>query len=139
MRETKRSLANNLLSAESQSGTEAGADFYVGNSFSMHVTRFDQHVSGLIQVVTISDSVRTKSGSYEHAIFYQPQNVGEINNRGWEAEGAVSFSRLALKGAATFTTSVVDRVLDSTRYSGDLRPGDRVLGVPARTLSGTAT
>jgi iron complex outermembrane receptor protein len=91
-------------------------------------------------MVTIGDTTitsNTGSGSGRDNYWFQLQNVGEITNRGWEAQGSLSFGRVALGGAAAFVDSRVQRL--ARGYSGDLRPGDRMLAVPARTLSGTAS
>jgi iron complex outermembrane receptor protein len=67
---------------------------------------------------------------------YSLQNVGAIDNRGWELQGSTAISRLRLSGAYTIVDSRVSHVDPS--YGGDLRAGDRMLDVPARTLSATA-
>src|SRR6185436_3671421 len=50
-REPRRTIANPSLLPEEQSGVEAGADFFLGRLLGLHVTRFDQRASGLIQTV----------------------------------------------------------------------------------------
>jgi iron complex outermembrane receptor protein len=44
---------------------------------------------------------------------------------------------LSLGGAATLVSSRVEKL--ARRYTGELRPGDRMLAVPARTVSATAS
>jgi outer membrane receptor protein involved in Fe transport len=123
--------ARSTLSAEEQSGIEAGMDLFVGNTASFHLTRFDQKASGLLQPVSVTtppppDSLRPRR------IVYELQNVGQIGNSGWELEGRTNMGRLSFSGTLSFVSSRVERIAD--RYSGDLRVGDRMLEVPSRTL-----
>jgi iron complex outermembrane receptor protein len=133
------------LSPEEQSGIEAGMDFFLGKSFGLQVTRFDQLASGLIQRVAYAySSPRTQAPPApwqpvrreDRHIAYALQNVGEISNRGWELKSDVTVAALSL----TETFSTVDsRVRQVARgYTGDLEVGDRMLEVPARTGSITA-
>ena len=134
-REPRRALRNPDLAAESQSGVEAGGDVVLWRRLGIHVTRFDQIASGLIQTVGIVDP--SNSGPGSRRTWYQLQNVGEISNRGWETQATLSWRDVSLAGAASFVDSRVKRLAPA--YTGDLRPGDRMLAVPARTLSGTAS
>jgi iron complex outermembrane receptor protein len=119
-----------------QSGVEGGFDVFYGRLLSLHVTRFDQLASGLIQSVARVDS-QTSGPQGMRRVYYQLQNVGEISNRGWELQSAIQLGALSLGGALTYTQSLVRRVIDG--YTGDLRPGDRMLEVPARTASASAS
>jgi iron complex outermembrane recepter protein len=128
-----------LIDPERQSGIEAGADLFYGRRFAMHLTRFDQTASGLIQPVAVPlDSVEGTSGpGPSKRITYVEQNVGEITNRGWELESSFD-ARAFTFGAAL--TAVDSRVRQIARgYVGELRPGDRMLAVPAGTASLTAS
>ena len=129
------------LAPEQQSGIEAGADLFVGRTLGLHVTRFDQRATDLIQSVPIMMAARTSSrgprleseydgGQY---VAYQLQNVGEISNRGWELQGSAAFGRLALTSTLSLVDSRVQRL--ASGYSGDLEAGDRMLEVPARTTT----
>ena len=69
-------------------------------------------------------------------IAYELQNVGEITNRGWEVSGSAGARGLTVSTAYAFVDSRVRRLAE--RYTGDLRPGDRMLEVPERTFSATA-
>jgi iron complex outermembrane receptor protein len=69
-------------------------------------------------------------------IDYTFQNVGEITNRGWELKSDVTFAALSLGGTFSTVDSRVRRVAKG--YTGDLRVGDRMLEVPAKTGSLTA-
>jgi iron complex outermembrane receptor protein len=120
-----------------QSGIEGGFDVFYGRVLSLHVTRFDQLASGLIQSVAVVDTQSSGPQSGLRRVYYQLQNVGEISNRGWELQSNVQAGPLSLGGALSFVQSKVRRVIDG--YSGDLRPGDRMLEVPARTASASAT
>jgi outer membrane receptor protein involved in Fe transport len=130
------------LSAEEQSGIEAGIDVVIGRRLSVQVTRFDQSATGLVQRVPLwRDSTVTALGPGQGGaggpgsspqFVYQLQNIGEINNGGWELGGTASLGQLKLHGSLSTVASRVIRVAPG--YGGDLRPGDRMLGVPARTL-----
>ncbi len=124
------------LEPESQSGTEAGIDLLVGRALLLHVTRFDQRASGLIQPVATSTESRM-NGRTIRLVGYTLENVGAIDNRGWELQGSTNISRLRLGASYTIVESRVARV--ASGYNGDLRAGDRMLDVPARTGSVTAT
>jgi outer membrane cobalamin receptor len=123
------------LSPEEQAGTEIGTDLFLGRRFALHVTRFDQRASGLIQPVAIV--AETPSSGVPPRVDYQLQNVGEIANRGWELESSVGAGPLWLSGTLSLVESRVLRL--ASGYTGDLRPGDRMLGIPARTMSLTAS
>ncbi len=135
-REPRRTLSNRALGPEEQAGIETGVDVRLGRLLGVHVTRFDQLVTGLIQPVTVTAPPGSNSGP-SRSSWFQLQNVGEISNRGWEAQTSLAYGALSLGGAATFVDSRVQRL--STGYTGDLAPGDKMLAVPARTLSGTVS
>ena len=134
------------LAPEQQSGTEAGADLFVGRTLGFHVTRFDQMATGLIQSVAVTVPARSMSpGPRSESqpqpagseVAYQLQNVGAIANRGWEFQGTATFGRLSLASAISLVDSRVERL--ASGYTGDLRTGDRMLDVPARTTSVTGS
>ena len=135
------------LSPEEQSGVEAGLDIFFGRSFGLQVTRFDQLASGLIQRVAYANSRNSGRPSQDldqsepvhpedRHIEYAFQNVGEITNRGWELKGDMTIAALSLDGTFSTVDSRVRRV--ASGYTGDLRVGDRMLEVPAKTGSVTA-
>ncbi|HZE07822.1 MAG TPA: TonB-dependent receptor [Gemmatimonadaceae bacterium] len=139
------------LAPEEQSGIETGLDFFVGRTFDLQVTRFDQLASGLIQRVAYASTNGRSEGSssnenqiaypgpvhpQDRHIDYALQNVGEITNRGWELKSDIRISALSLAGTFSTVDSRVRRV--ASRYTGDLQAGDRMLEVPARTGSITA-
>ena len=124
------------LSPEEQSGVEAGADFFFGRFASLHATRFDQRASGLIQPVSVYSPEPADSMPHYRRIAYELQNVGEITNRGWELAGNVTGGPWSLGATFSQVDSRVARL--ASRYTGDLRPGDRMLEVPARTFGLTA-
>ena len=125
-------LRSSALDPESQTGTEAGVDLLVGRMFTMHVTRFDQRASGLIQPVATTTTYATTAGR-SRSMTYALENVGAIGNHGWELQATTTWRQLALAGALSVVDSRVDRL--SSGYRGDLRVGDRMLEVPAQTLS----
>ena len=143
------------LSSEEQSGIEAGVDVLFGRMLGFHVTRFDQLASGLIQPVAVSSSGPGPGGDGSggggggsgpgggdrppndgRRIAYELQNVGEITNRGWEISGSAGARGLSASTAFSIVDSRVRRL--ASGYTGDLRPGDRMLEVPERTVSATA-
>ena len=122
------------LEPEQQSGIEAGMDLVFGRHFTVQVTRFDQLASGLIQRVALArDTASHPSRPPRERLAFELQNVGEITNRGWEVQASLRRSGFSLAGAFSQVDSRVRKV--AQRYTGDLRPGDRMLEVPARTLS----
>jgi len=138
---TVRNYDASSLAPEEQSGIEGGLDVSVGRAVSLHLTRFDQTASGLIQSVAIPASGSTTAaadGAPEPRprISYQLQNVGEISNRGWELQANGTAGPLSLGGTLSLIDSRVERVMSG--YGGELRAGDRMLEVPARTASVTA-
>lgn len=133
----QRMLANPFLEPEEQAGTELGADLFWGRRATLHVTRFDQRASGLVQpVVVLAPSAVPGSprpgDPLGRNLALQMQNVGAIDNGGWEMEGTLRSGPLLVQGSLTLVSS---RVRDVRRgYTGELRPGDRMLDVPARTM-----
>jgi iron complex outermembrane receptor protein len=117
------------LGPEIQAGTEAGLDVSWGRRFSVRATRFDQQASGLIQEVMLPADTDPLS----RRLRYELENVGVITNRGWELEASGSMSRLTVSGTLSLVSSRVANVAQG--YNGDLRVGDRMLQVPARTGS----
>ncbi len=130
------------LAPEEQSGVEVGADLMLARGLSLHLTRFDQLASGLIQRVPFEQApsgvfAMRRDRGVPRRIAYRLENVGEITNRGWEAQGSAELGPLSLRGAFSLVDSRVRRVAGG--YTGELRPGDRMLEVPARTGSLTAS
>ncbi len=129
--------ASNALQPESQSGVESGIDMLFGRAFMLHVTRFDQRASGLIQPIAAMTMAPRAGGGYSRSMSYVLENVGAITNRGWELQGSTQVGRLMLAGTLATVESRVANV--ASGYRGDLRVGDRMLDVPARTTSLSAT
>ena len=125
------------LQPEQQTGLEAGADLVLAHGVSLHVTRFDQEASGLIQPVGSMTTAIGPNGRVVRNVSYTLQNVGAITNRGWELQAAVRRRSLQLAGALSLVDSRVART--ATGYRGELRVGDRMLDVPASTVSLSAT
>jgi outer membrane receptor protein involved in Fe transport len=136
------------LAPEEQAGIETGMDVYIGKTLGVQVTRFDQLASGLIQRVAYAASSQhiqrpPPEGGYpppeqpyspeDRHIDYVLQNVGEITNRGWELKSDLNLAALTLTGTFSTVDSRVKQV--AAGYIGDLRVGDRMLEVPARTGS----
>lgn len=125
------------LAPEEQSGVEGGFDLMLGHVATLQVTRFDQLASGLIQQVIIPDSSSSVMGQATSRLGLQYQNVGSIGNHGWEVQATVRQGPLA----GTLALATVDSRVRSlaSGYTGDLRAGDRMLGVPARTASASVS
>lgn len=121
-----RQIANPDLAPERQSGIEGGIDLLASDRLSLSLTAFDQTADGLIQHVIPSPRISPK--------IIQQQNVGQISNRGTEAQATMKFGRLDLDAAAATVASKV-RAL-SAAYSGDLRVGDRLPEVPSLSSAG---
>jgi len=130
------SLPGSTLAPEEQSGTEFGADAFLGDRIGLHVTRFNQRASGLVQPVSVIARVFSGDGQGTTQLAYQLQNVGEIANSGWELKA--SLREGPWSGAATFSqvSSTVEKL--GKHYTGDLQPGDRMLEVPAQTFGITS-
>ena len=124
------------LQPEQQTGIEAGADVVFARGVSLHVTRFDQEASGLIQPVGSMSTVVGPNGRIVRNLSYTLQNVGAITNRGWELQATARRSGLQLAGTMSLVDSRVART--AAGYRGELRVGDRMLDVPASTVSVSA-
>ena len=130
-----RSVAADLA-PEEQSGVEGGVDLFVGRLLTLQFTAFDQLASGLIQQVAIPDTSAQRGGGPPTRLGFQYQNVGAITNRGLELQATTQLGPVSLSTAGAVVRSRV-RTL-ATGYTGDLRAGDRMLDVPAATLSFSA-
>lgn len=122
------------LSPEQQSGIEAGIDFSYRQKLGFQITRYDQSATGLTQVVPVKWTQKPPPQTYTT---FWLQNVGEVANTGWELQGYARFGAFALNANMALTQSHVRGL--SSGYIGDLRAGDRMLGVPARTIGLTTT
>ena len=121
------------LDPEVQTGIESGMRALRRQPFSLQATRFDQRATGLIQNVAVAVDTQLRGGTPERRMRFQLENVGEITNRGWEMQAALRRGALGVKGTFTSVDSRVRAVAHG--YLGDLRTGDRMLAVPARTAS----
>lgn len=126
------------LLPEKQIGVESGIDLFWRRNLSVQVTRFDQRASSLIQQVPSLDTRLPPDTSGGRNGYVRPphygyalENFGAITNRGWEFAVRQSVGAVSIAGTVSLVQSRVDQV--SPGYAGDLREGDRVLAVPART------
>jgi iron complex outermembrane receptor protein len=116
---------------------ELGTDVLFGSRFALHVTRFDQRASGLVQPVAVLADTTAPTAPGPPRVAYELENVGAIDNRGWELLATSELGPLSL---AVTTTLVGSRVRQlASGYRGDLRAGDRIFEVPARTYGANAT
>ncbi|MGK2961830.1 MAG: TonB-dependent receptor, partial [Gemmatimonadaceae bacterium] len=120
------------LKPEEQAGLEFGADAFIGRSVVLRATRFDQKASGLVQPVGIAFRTSGTASPQRIQTLYQLQNVGDVSNTGWELQGSVEGGPWSLGATLSLVSSRVDEL--SPSYTGDLRPGDRMLEVPSRTI-----
>ncbi len=119
-------LPNPVLGPESQKGWDAGVELYYRDVLSLQATYYRQAVEGLI------DGVLLQPGLAPALPVYQNQNVGRVNNRGWELEASTSpVTGLTLAGTYSITTSQVAAL--SPAYTGALLVGDQLLSVPLHT------
>ncbi|HEX9483145.1 MAG TPA: TonB-dependent receptor, partial [Gemmatimonadaceae bacterium] len=125
------------LDPEEQSGYEGGLELYVGRTLSVQLTRFDQHVTGLIQNVAVGVDTVIRGKSIERRVRYELQNIGEITNTGWELQGNYTVGAFSLASALSSVDSRVRKLAHG--YNGDLQEGDRILAVPAKTSSFTVS
>ena len=143
MRETAwRGIGNGAVGSdllpEKQVGVEAGIDMYWRRNLSLQLTRFDQRASSLIQQVPVLEAEAeferdSMPGGYRQAHYgYTLENLGAITNRGWELSMRQNVGAFSVAGSLSLVASRVAQVAPG--YAGDLRAGDRVLAVPARTL-----
>ncbi len=126
------SLLGATLNPEEQAGTEFGLDAYFGRTLAFRVTRFDQRASGLVQPVSVAFRTTADIAPQRVHVVYQLQNVGDVTNKGWELQGTVNEGPWSLGATFSQVDSRVDNL--SSRYTGDLRPGDRMFEVPRSTL-----
>lgn len=120
------------LQPEEQSGIELGVDIQLGSRLMLELTRFDQMVSGLVQPVAIAIIPGSRTSDHPGGrIVYELQNVGAIDNTGWEAQATSTHGGFTL--GATFSRTESRVVQLAHGYAGDLRMGDRMLEVPRYT------
>jgi len=143
-REGRRDALSVLLAPETQAGTEAGADLALGTppakaGVTLHATRFDQRVTGLVQpVLALGGPVAGAAGGAPFVRRLVLGNLGEIANRGWELAADGHDGPLSLGGTLSLVDSRVARTGPAALTGGALRAGDRMLDVPARTATLTA-
>ncbi|MFN8581103.1 MAG: TonB-dependent receptor [Gemmatimonadaceae bacterium] len=119
---TFQQVENPNLEPESQSGFEAGIEWYHGDRASVSLTGYHQSADGLVQQVILGRATQNSLRSIQY------QNVGRIENAGLEMEGAARLGPIRAGLSFALTDSRV-RALAET-YSGDLAVGDRVPEVP---------
>ena len=113
------------LAPEEQHGLETGFDIGVAGRARLRFSYFDQTVDGLIQNVPVAGRQLT----------FTTQNVGRIDNDGWELEATVRHAPLSLQASHTRVDSRVRHL--SRTYAGELLPGDVVGEVPGSATSVT--
>ena len=109
-------LANPDLRPRRQVGGDGGFDLVVGSRGSFSVTYYAQTARDLIQPVYLSPDT------------LQYQNVGQVDNTGWEFQSTFNVDRVQVQGQYAITHSTVGAL--GSAYTGDLRVGDQVLLIP---------
>jgi outer membrane receptor protein involved in Fe transport len=115
-------LANDSLGPERQRGFDGGVDLAFGKG-TVSATYYDQTATDLIQFVVIDGSQLPQIRRFE--------NVGRVANRGLELEGSLRMGRVNATAQFAHATSVIKAL--GPAYTGDLQPGDQVLGIPRNT------
>lgn len=125
-------VAPHELTPEQQTGFEAGIDLRIGDVLDVQLTRFDQTASSLMRPLdpVIRDPLNVPAAR-------SAQDVGEIDNTGWELQATLRRGSLALSGTLGLVDSRVART--AADYTGELEAGDRMLNVPAVTTGLTAS
>jgi len=115
-------LANESLGPERQRGFDGGVDVALGRA-TLSATYYNQTATDLIQFVLLDGNQDPQVRQYE--------NVGRVANRGLELEAGLHVGRVNATAQFAHATSVVKAL--GPAYTGDLQPGDQVLGIPRNT------
>ncbi len=115
-------LANESLGPERQRGFDGGVDLALGGA-TLSATYYDQTATDLIQFVLLDGNREPQLRQFE--------NVGRVANRGVELEAGLHMGRVNATAQFAHATSVVKAL--GPAYTGDLQPGDQVLGIPGNT------
>lgn len=124
-------LPADRLRPASQSGYDFGVEMYVGQQFSIVLTRYDQQAEHLIDLVRLSDPTAMPQT-------VQYRNVGRIKNTGWEIEGAARLDPLTVAAHYTAMESIVEE-LSPTYAGGELAVGEPPLDTPSSTAGFSVT
>jgi outer membrane receptor protein involved in Fe transport len=112
-----------------QKGWEGGIDVFVGDRYSLTATYYSQRVEDLINQVVINATAVPP--------VYQFQNVGAVDNTGWEFHGSLRLGHFRGNATYSITDSKVDQLYPG--YAGDLTVGGRVTTIPENALGVSAT
>lgn len=111
------------LAPERQRGSDYGVDVDFGGRASIGATYYDQTGEDLIAIVVVDPRSVPQTSQY--------QNVGRVGNRGFELDGSLRFSRVDVRGQFTTMRSKLGAL--ATGYTGELKVGDELPGVPRHT------
>jgi outer membrane receptor protein involved in Fe transport len=121
-------LANPRLAPEKQQGWDGGVDLVFGSRGSLSVTTFSQTARDLIAFLQVATTPLPT---------YQYQNIGRVENKGFEVEAAfMPSSRLALRAQYG---DVRSRITEVGSAGGQVEVGDPPVNVPSRTGGATLT
>jgi len=101
------------------------------------VTRYEQKYINQISSV-IADTVPALDPNNPYpAYVYQNQNMGDVQNTGWETKGTLNVGAVTLNGTYSWTRSRITRLAPS--YVGTLSVGDAFENVTEHTGAFTAS
>lgn len=148
-------LPNPDLGPEFQQGGEGGLELYLGNRGSLVITRYNQTVDALVQVLAGYDSVRailpgtqvvngvtvcSESSLQSDGYCYKRQNknvnAASIRNQGWELQGSINTGPFMTRGTYSWNKSRVIGVTPAYRSflsNQALSPGQSHSYVPEHT------
>ena len=115
-------LANESLGPERQRGFDGGVDVALGRA-TLSATYYNQTATDLIQFVLLDGNQQPQVRQFE--------NVGRVANRGIELEAGLHLGYVTATAQFAHATSAVKAL--GPAYTGDLQPGDQVLGIPRNT------
>ncbi len=124
-------LPNFLLGPERQQGWDAGIDLVLGSRGSLSITGYQQTAENLvIRSELANDSLPT----------FQYQNLGRVENRGFELEGTLTaFDWMQLRAQYGYVRARVEDLGSAASPGARIQVGDRNPGIPTHTAGATLT
>jgi outer membrane receptor protein involved in Fe transport len=123
-------LANPLLGPEQQQGWDAGLDLVFGNRWSLSLTGYNQTAKDLIAFLQVASTPLPT---------FQYQNIGRVENKGFEIEGSLIFRSVQLNAQYGYVHSRIEDLGPDVSPGADLQVGDQPLGTPAHTAGAALT
>jgi vitamin B12 transporter len=127
---TSESLGNPDLGPESQRGYDAGLELFAGPRTTLRVTYYLQEVENLIGSITL-----TQPGEIPQR--FRSENIGGIENSGWEFEGSTGRGPITVAGTYSIYNSTAEKLAPAALGDGrgQYHVGDRILRIP-RSMGG---